>query len=138
LRGEEFTVRRLGPGDADVVHAFADGDGHAALLDDARTIFLAAFQGDDPIGFVLAYELPRRHGHERMLCVYEVDVREEARGKGVGTRLMRELETLARAQGVGKGWVLTHAANDAANRLYAAAGGRATEVVQWDFPYAER
>jgi ribosomal protein S18 acetylase RimI-like enzyme len=138
LRAEEITVRRLGSGDADVVHAFADGDAHTALLDDERTIFLAAFRGGDPVGFVLAYELPRRRGHERMLCVYEVDVRAADRGRGVGTRLMRELESLARARGVGKGFVLTDADNEPANRLYAGAGGEAREVVEWDFRYAER
>ena len=68
-------MRRLGPGDADVVHALADGDAHTALL---------------------------------------------------------------RARGVVKGWVLTDVANEPANRLYASAGGEAREVVEWDFPCAER
>ena len=45
---DEITVRRLGPDDADVVHAFADGDGRAALLDDARTIWVLTDADNEP------------------------------------------------------------------------------------------
>jgi hypothetical protein len=55
-------VRRLGPGDEDVVTALAAQQPRTALLGDDRTIFLASFQGAEPIGFVFGYELPRRHG----------------------------------------------------------------------------
>jgi ribosomal protein S18 acetylase RimI-like enzyme len=127
------TVRRLGPGDEDVVTRLAERPPQTALLGNDSTIFLVAFEGDDPVGFVLAYELPRRHGDEAILLVYEVDVDEEHRRRGVGTTLLRELADIARRRGIGEGFVLTDPGNEAANALYASAGGERQYVVEWDF-----
>ena len=49
--------------------ALADGEPRTALLGDEATIFLAAFDGTEPIGFVFGYELPRRHGNPSILFV---------------------------------------------------------------------
>ena len=48
----DATVRRLGPGDEDVVGKLAEREPQVGLLADEATIFLAAFQGDTE-GFVL-------------------------------------------------------------------------------------
>jgi ribosomal protein S18 acetylase RimI-like enzyme len=132
-----MTLRRLGPGDEDVVAALADRAPQTALLADDSTIFLAAFEGAEPIGFVLAYELRRRHGDAAMLLVYEVDVLEAHRHRGVATSLVDELARLARERGINEGFVLTDLDNDAANALYASAGGERREIVEWDFSYDE-
>jgi ribosomal protein S18 acetylase RimI-like enzyme len=134
--GGETTVRRLGPGDEDVVRRLATNEPQTALLADDRTIFLAAFQAGEPIGFVFGYELPRRHGHPSMLFVYEVEVRAACRGQGVATKLFLELERIARARGIHEGFVLTEPDNDPANRLYESLGGTREDVVMWDFGYA--
>ncbi len=128
-------VRRVGAGDEAVVERLATREPRTALLHDPRTIFLVAFDADAPVGFVLAYELPRRHGHETTLCIYEVEVDAARRGRGIASQLLRELERLARARGVAEAFVLTEADNAAAMRLYASAGGVPTDVVQWDFDY---
>ena len=60
--GEQTVIRRLGPGDEDVVRKLADDEPQTGLLADDATIFLAAFRGAEPVGFVFGYELPRRHG----------------------------------------------------------------------------
>ena len=129
------TVRRLAPGDEDVVAALADRPPQTALLADDSTIFLAAFEEREPIGFVLAYELQRRHGDAAMLLVYEVDVHEAYRHRGVATSLLAELARIARERGIVEGFVLTDFDNDAANALYAAAGGVRRDVVEWDFTW---
>jgi len=129
------TVRRLGPGDEDVVASLAERPPQTGLLSDASTIFLAAFEDDEPVGFVLAYELQRRHGDPSMLLVYEVDVDEAHRHRGVATSLLDELARIARERGIGEGFVLTDVDNDAANALYASAGGERRDVVEWDFRY---
>jgi GNAT superfamily N-acetyltransferase len=129
------TVRRLAPGDEDVVAALADRAPQTALLADDSTIFLVAFEASEPIGFVLAYELQRRHGDAAMLLVYEVDVHEAYRHRGVATGLLAELARIARERGIADGFVLTDFDNDAANALYAAAGGVRRDVVEWDFTW---
>jgi hypothetical protein len=92
-------VRRLGPGDERVVERLAEQALPARvseLLADERTIFLVAFEDEqeEPIGFVLAYELLRRHGAR-----------------------------ISRARGIRHGFVLTNATNEAAMALYRSVGG---------------
>ena len=52
----QTTIRRLGPGDEDVVRSL-DPEPFTALLADDRTVFVAAFDGDDPVGFAFGYVL---------------------------------------------------------------------------------
>jgi aminoglycoside 3-N-acetyltransferase I len=132
-------VRRLGPGDEDLIRALAEDDAPdaAALLRDERTFYVAALDGDRPVGFVFAHELLRRHGDPTMLFVYDLGVEEEYRRRGIATRLMRELESIARERGIRTGFVLTEAANDAAMALYESLGGVRPndDDVMWDFEY---
>jgi ribosomal protein S18 acetylase RimI-like enzyme len=136
------TIRKLGPGDERVVERLAEQappERAAELLADERTLFLVAFDGDEPepVGFVLAYELLRRHGEPSQLFVYEVGVAPEARRRGVATELLRELRRMARARGIRRGFVLTNEANEAAMELYRSLGGvrpNADDVL-WDFDY---
>ena len=132
------TVRRLEPGDEDVVQRLAEREPQTALLADERTIFLAAFDGADPVGFVFAYELLRRHGDPSLLFVYEIDVEEGYRRQGVATRLWRELERIARGRGIRGAFVLTNASNEPAMRLYESVGGFQPDddVVMWDFDWS--
>jgi hypothetical protein len=119
-----YPVRVLGPGDDAVVAALATYDGptnRSALLHDPHTLFVVAFDGDEPIGIVLAHDLPRRHGDLRQLFVYEVGVAPAYE---------------ARRRGIDRGFVLTEPGNGPANALYRAAGGtvEGTDVV-WEFRY---
>ncbi len=132
-------VRRLGPGDEDVVAALAEQaqPDAAALLRDERTIYVAARDGTRAVGFAFAHELLRRHGERAMLLVYDLGVEEEYRRRGIATRLLRELESVARERGIRTGFVLTEASNGAAMALYESVGGVRPDddVVMWDFDY---
>jgi len=133
----DVTVRRLGAGDEGVVALLAEREPRTALLVDERTIYVAAFDGEEPVGFAFGYVLPRRHGDAEMLFVYEVDVDERYQRRGIATRLLRELERVARARGVHEAFVLADADNDPAAGLYRSLGGEALEVVQFEFHYPE-
>jgi ribosomal protein S18 acetylase RimI-like enzyme len=126
---QTVTIRRLGAGDAAVVERLAEQQpARAELLADDRVRFVAAFDGDDPVGFAFGYELPRRHGRPAMFFVYELGVAEPYRRRGIGRRLMEEL-----LDGHDDAFVLTEPANDAANALYASLGGTRVDSVMWDF-----
>ncbi len=128
--GGETIVRRLGPGDEDVVRRLAEAEPQTALLVDESTVFVAAFDGDTPVGFAFGYDLPRRHGAPSILFVYELEVDEAYRRRGVATALM----TALRRESVSKeAFVLTEPDNEAANALYAALGGTRVETVMWDY-----
>ena len=131
-------IRRLGPGDEDVVRALATRTPHFELLEDQRTIFLAAFEDGEPVGFVLAHDLPRRHDPPAKLLVYEVDVREDHRRRGIGKALLAELARIARERRIRQGWVLTDDDNEAGMALYRSAGGRdPRDVIEWEFEYGD-
>ena len=115
-----------------------DGTGDPeALLADPRTLMLVAFDGERPVGFVLAHELARRHGDRAKLFVYEVDVAESHRRRGIASALLARLGEQAHERGIRTGFVLTDRDNASANALYRSAGGASEEVVQWTFSYAD-
>jgi aminoglycoside 3-N-acetyltransferase I len=134
-----ISIRLLAPGDEEVVRALATYDGPGdpeALLADERTLMLVAFDGGLPVGLVLAHELPRRHGDPAKLFVYEVDVAESHRRRGIASALLERLAELARERGIRTGFVLSEPDNAPANALYRSAGGAGAQMtVQWDFPY---
>ena len=93
--------------------------------------------GERPVGFVLAHELPRRHGDRANLFVYEVDVAESHQRRGIASALLARLSDLARERGIPTGFVLTEPDNGPANALYRDAGGATERVtVEWTFSYA--
>ena len=126
----QTAIRRLGPGDEDVVRRLAEGEPQTALLADERTIFLVAFAGDEPVGFAFGYVLERRHGAPAILFIYELDISEPYRRQGIATRLLRELIDTA---GCEESFVLAESDNDEANALYASLGGTRVDSVMWDF-----
>jgi len=130
----QTTVRRLHADDEEVVRRLAEDVPQTGLLVDERTIFVAAFSGDEPVGFAFGYLLPRRHGKLSMLFVYELDVVASHRREGLATRLMQEL--FAHGGGA-EAFVLTEPDNVAANATYATLGGERSEAVMWDFPSAD-
>jgi ribosomal protein S18 acetylase RimI-like enzyme len=135
----EIAIRLLAPGDEDVVRELATHDGPGdpeALLADPRTLMLVAFDGERPVGFVLAHDLPRRHGDPSKLFLYEVDIAESHRRRGIAKALLARLAELARERGVRVGFVLTDEDNAPANALYRSAGGTASRDVMWEFRYA--
>jgi ribosomal protein S18 acetylase RimI-like enzyme len=136
-----ISIRLLGPGDEGVVRELATYDGagdREALLADSRSLLLVAFDAEHPVGFVLAHELPRRHGDRAKLFVYEIDVADSHQRRGIAAALLAQLAEHARERGIRTGFVLTEPDNGPANALYRSAGGATESVkVEWVFSYAD-
>jgi ribosomal protein S18 acetylase RimI-like enzyme len=152
----EVAVRRLGPGDEELLTQLArsglrfeetgaaEADevplapaDAARFLADDRTHLFVAYEGgvDDLLGFVVANELLHRHTFSRMLIVYEIGVHDAHRRRGIGRALLDAVQALAVERGIAEGFVLTESTNAPAMALYAAAGGTRLDAVQWDFDY---
>jgi aminoglycoside 3-N-acetyltransferase I len=138
--GPGISIRLLAPGDEGVVRELATYDGPGdpeALLADPRTMMLVAFDGERPVGLVLAHELPRRHGERSKLFVYEVDVAESHQRRGIASALLARLAELARERGICAGFVFTDEDNVAANALYRSGDGTSSQEVMWEFSYGD-
>lgn len=107
----------------------------AEFLLDSRHHLAAAVEAGRIVGMASAvhYVHPDK-GPE--LWINEVGVAPTHRGRGFGVRLVGALIEHGRALGCTEAWVLTDRSNEAARRLYAAAGGEEApgETVMFSFP----
>lgn len=96
---------------------------------------LVAYDGEVAVGFVTGVQMTHPDKGTEMF-LYELGVDETARGRGVGTALVRALADVARSSGCYGMWVLTDDDNVAAVRAYTAAGGsdqQLTTMISWQF-----
>jgi len=91
-----------------------------AFLDDPNSICLTAWQEDKFAGWITGYRLQRFR--EVQVLLYEIDVVESFRHRGVATKLIKKLEEIALRLGASEIWVLTAEDNAPAMRLYERAG----------------
>ncbi|MCU1459816.1 MAG: family acetyltransferase [Actinomycetia bacterium] len=148
-------IRRLGSGDGDVLRILAvdnarfdePGEGGALqpltpraaehLLANEQAHVLVAFLGEEPVGFLFAFELLRRAADvgPSELYVDEVGVRSDHRREGIGRALLDALSQLARGRGITSGFVFTNASNGPARALYESFGGTRPNAddVMFDF-----
>jgi [ribosomal protein S18]-alanine N-acetyltransferase len=103
------------------------------LANDANELLIAYVDGE-PAGFVSGTKLTHPDKAAPEMFLNELGVAEAYRGRGVGRALVAELWERAQARGCRGMWVLTDAANVAANRTYSAAGGvRTREEVMYEW-----
>jgi len=130
-------MRRLGRGDEAVLQELcrryksrvpSDGEAaHALALDDLH-VWVAEVDGE-LAGFAYAHELPRLDGDTNVF-LYELEVDERFRRRGIGRALVEEAKRLAAGRRM---FVLTEPDNEAAMRTYAAAGGESEPDVLFRF-----
>ena len=109
-------IRLLGPDDRSVLDRVA--------LDDGTVVGMAS-----AVNYVNPDKPPE-------LWINEVGVAPTHRRRGVGRGLLQALLARGRALGCAQAWVLTDTSNPAAQRLYAAGGGRAAAEAcrMFEFP----
>jgi ribosomal protein S18 acetylase RimI-like enzyme len=133
-----LTIRRLGPGDEDVLaliaHEAPDFDlagrtssesplaqkDAAAYLADPGVLHWVAEDAGRVVGEILCHLLRLPSGDGRELLLYSIGVRARDRRHGIGKALVQEMLRWARDAGVPEVWVL--ADNPGAEAFYAACG----------------
>jgi ribosomal protein S18 acetylase RimI-like enzyme len=96
-------IRRLGPGDGESLRELdrrfekrvPSPEAAEAFLADSRHVVLVAGEYD---GFLLAYVLDRIDGR-RGVFIYDVDVEEHARRRGLGRALVEDAKRIGREAG---------------------------------------
>ena len=131
-------IRRLGPGDEDVLATIAQeaddfdlagasqpeaplaAPDAAAYLSDPAIVHWVAEDAGVVVGELLCHVLRLPSGSGRELLLYAVGVRAARRRRGIGTALLREMLAWARGERIEVVWVL--ADNPGAEAFYAACG----------------
>jgi GNAT superfamily N-acetyltransferase len=142
-----LTVRRLEPGDGSVLRRLAhdagafeaggsaggskarapvalDSQATRRLLAEPNLHLLVAFDGDEPVGFLVAHELLRPFGDPVRLFVREVRVRAERRREGIGRRLLEALLAIGRERGANGAFAIAATGDPDALAFYRSIGGR--------------
>jgi ribosomal protein S18 acetylase RimI-like enzyme len=135
-------IRALGRGDDEHVaaasHLFDRPLDEAAarrFLDDERHHLLVAYVDGHPAGFVSGVEMTHPDKGTEMF-LYELEVEESFRRRGLGRALVERLRDLARERGCYGLWVLTDEHNVAALATYEGSGGspeHAQVLLAWTF-----
>ena len=113
-------IRQLGPSDADLATVATRRFKGSAWnlqewLQSDRHVMIVALEGRSVVGWVYGYELPRLDRDENMWVLYEIDVAESHRRRGIGKSLLqRYCETAD-----GPVWLVSNESNTAAMALYA-------------------
>lgn len=156
---DDLLIRQLRPGDESLLRRLSEDDARFAvdrepvraigpLDDEDATAFLrrhdiflfAALDGGELVGFVLGYQLPRRHGDTAMLYIHELGVRANRRREGIGRALMDALWTVARTYDIERAFLCTNTSHAPAMAFYASLGAVRTApddvVLSWHIPRA--
>lgn len=88
------------------------------LLENRDAFLLAAFEGEEPVGFLTAYKLKMVYTSGYMLLLYEINVREDRRRRGIGSSLIQDLKNRCPGENIDRLWLLTNKSNAKAVALY--------------------
>jgi aminoglycoside 3-N-acetyltransferase I len=105
------------------------------LLGSDTFIALAALEGEEVVGGLAAYELPKFEQTRSELYLYDLAVAEAHRRQGIATALILALRELAAKRGAYVIFVQADQGDDPAIALYSTLGIR-EEVLHFDIPVA--
>jgi aminoglycoside 3-N-acetyltransferase I len=124
----DVEIRELGDGDEALLErldfdepaqAPLAPEAAARLLADGRTHLWVAFEGEEPVGMLLAYELLRWHGDPSLVHVYELGVAPSHRRRGIATALWDTLRAALPGREV---YLFAEQSNEPARAFYASVG----------------
>jgi aminoglycoside 3-N-acetyltransferase I len=142
-------VRLLGTGDVQTLRrmlhlfgrAFTDPGTYAAnqpddaylgqLLDSGTFVAIGAMRGEDVVGGLAAYVLPKFEQARTEVYIYDLAVDEPYRRKGVATAMIEQLKHVAAARGAYVIFVQADYGDEAAIQLYTKLGRR-EDVIHFD------
>ncbi|HEY8560708.1 MAG TPA: GNAT family N-acetyltransferase [Pyrinomonadaceae bacterium] len=117
------------PADEHIAAMLARGDFHV----------IAALDGNRLVGGLTAYEMTMFKRETREMFLYEIEVSEPFRRRGIGKALIESLKAICEEKSIAEMFVGTSRDNLAARKLYAATGGKAdTNSVWFNYLFSEK
>jgi aminoglycoside 3-N-acetyltransferase I len=148
-----FTIRRLASDDIDLVRdllavfgqAFEDEHTYTQampdktyldkLLGSETVVVLVALQDAEVIGGLVAYELEKLEQPRCEMYIYDLAAAEQHRRRGVATRLIEQVRTIASQRGAHVVYVQADLEDEPAIQLYTKLGTR-KDVLHFDIAVA--
>jgi len=127
-------IKRLTTSDLSMIEKLLEEENRATLnpenirsfLSDTSNYFLAFIDNEQILGYALAYTLARYDGRESMMYLHEIEVKESARRKGIGKKLLNEMNNICEQKGFMKLFLITNKSNKPAVALYESLSGEAS------------
>ena len=134
-----MNIRRLQAGEeaaaVEAIHELkpvSERDGYDAspqhmrrlLQRDENYLIVAAQPDATPVGFLIAYRVPRVDRDQNMIYLYEIAVRPDCRRQGIGSQMIDLLKHESSSDNIMEIWVGTELENTPARRLYESTGGK--------------
>jgi aminoglycoside 3-N-acetyltransferase I len=128
----ELKIRKLEAKDSalavDVVKSFDTKDVSLEYMErfllNPLNYLIVAEVDDDLAGFLLAHALQRLKQESYKMFIYEIDVAEKHRRKGVGTALINQVRRIVRDEKMMNAFVFTNYSNEGAVEFYKNTGGK--------------
>jgi len=142
----EFNIKELGPDGLELARElilfFQQDDGISYpvvpsddylrnLLSKDSFHILVALKDNALIGGATAYELDMYKKEVKEMFLYEIAVRPEYRGNGIGKALINGLKHICGKRNIDEMYVGTTTSNQAAIKLYSSAGGEQVPDITW-------
>lgn len=128
----EMKIRRLEPKDAalaiETVKSFEAKDVSLKYMEkfllNPHNYLIVAEDDGEPVGFLLAHALQRLKQDSYKMFIYEIDVAEKHRRKGIGTALISHVREIVRTEKMLNAFVFTNHSNKGAVEFYKSTGGK--------------
>ena len=107
----------------------------AHMTEDDRTYLFIALESGTPCGYALAYRFPYFYEVKTHAYLYDIEVSETHRRKGIGRRLIDATLAALKADGCGEMWLGTATDNSEAQALFGRTGAIKTGETFFDYTY---
>jgi len=105
------------------------------LVEDDRSYFFIAYLNNLPIGYALAYKFPSLNFNGYLSYLYDIEVLESHRKKGIGRELITNVLASLKSDGVTEVWLGTATNNIPVQTLFQSTGAEKSEEVFHDYTY---
>jgi aminoglycoside 3-N-acetyltransferase I len=148
LETERFTIKKLKQSDLEdfqkLISVFNEvfetdtpdiaSESHLKkLLSDHNFMALAAFENEDIIGGLTAYEMPMYTADCSELYIYDLAVKKDLQRHGIGKKLISALKDYCRLHDIKTIFVEAHKEDKDAINFYHSANGEPEKVIHFNF-----